>query len=99
MLVLGRKLNQAILIGQDIVVTVLGFDGNEVKLGIDAPHNVAILRQEIVQDVKKENLRAAHVPSPATLRRLAALARPGATMPQKCATQISASHTQEQGDS
>jgi carbon storage regulator len=73
MLVLRRKLNQTILIGQDVVVTVLGFEGNEVKLGIDAPHSVAILRQEIVQDVKKENLRAARTSSPAALRRLAAL--------------------------
>ncbi len=91
MLVLGRKLNQTILIGQDIVVTVLGLEGNEVKLGIEAPHNVAILRQEIVQDVTKENRRAAHVSSPAALRRLAALARPETRLPEAHVTHTAAS--------
>jgi carbon storage regulator len=47
MLVLSRKLNERIVIGGNIVVTVVKIDRNQVRLGIDAPGDVAILRQEI----------------------------------------------------
>jgi carbon storage regulator len=58
MLVLGRKTNQSVMIGDDIVITILGVDGDRVKVGIDAPANVRILRQELYDAVKEENLRA-----------------------------------------
>jgi carbon storage regulator len=58
MLVLSRKLNQTILLGQDIRITVLAIDGNDVKLGIDAPRNITVLRQEVVKAVVEENRRA-----------------------------------------
>jgi carbon storage regulator len=48
MLVLSRKLNESILIGDQIQITVVGFRGNCVRLGIAAPGNVSILRQELV---------------------------------------------------
>ncbi len=59
MLVLGRKTNESILIGDDIEVTVLAVEGDRVKIGIKAPGSVRILRQELFQSVKEENLRAA----------------------------------------
>ena len=59
MLVLGRKTNQSVMIGDDIVITVLAVDGDQVKIGIQAPAQVTILRQELYETVKQENLRAA----------------------------------------
>jgi carbon storage regulator len=47
MLVLSRKIDQEILIGEDIVVTVISVNGNRVKLGIEAPKDVRILREKI----------------------------------------------------
>jgi carbon storage regulator len=48
MLVLSRKLSQQILIGSDITITVVKFDGHQVRLGIEAPASISILRQELV---------------------------------------------------
>ena len=48
MLVLSRKLSQQILIGEDIVITVVKIDGNQVRLGIEAPRGVTILRDELL---------------------------------------------------
>lgn len=47
MLVLTRKVSQRILVGENVTVTVLRIDGNSVRIGIDAPSTVAILREEI----------------------------------------------------
>jgi carbon storage regulator len=58
MLVLGRKTNQSVMIGDEIVITILAVDGDRVKVGIEAPANVRILRQELYDAVKEENLRA-----------------------------------------
>ena len=51
MLVLSRKLNQEIRISDDIVVRVIGIKGNQVRLGIVAPDDVSILREEILTKV------------------------------------------------
>ncbi|MFN8457145.1 MAG: carbon storage regulator CsrA [Anaerolineae bacterium] len=59
MLVLGRKTNQSVMIGDDIIITILAVDGDQVKIGIQAPAQVTILRQELYETVKQENLRAA----------------------------------------
>lgn len=59
MLVLGRKPNQSIMIGDEIVITILAVDGDQVKIGIQAPVQMTILRQELYETVKQENLRAA----------------------------------------
>ncbi len=58
MLVLGRKVNESIIIADNVVVTVLAVDGERVKIGIDAPSDISILRQELYDAVKEENLRA-----------------------------------------
>jgi len=63
MLILGRKTNESVIIGDDIVVTILAVDGDRVKVGIDAPAEVRILRQELYDSVKEENLRAAAMAS------------------------------------
>ncbi|WP_096190271.1 carbon storage regulator CsrA [Evansella halocellulosilytica] len=55
MLVLTRKLNEAIKIGDDIEVKVIGVDGDQVKLGINAPKNIDIHRKEIYLAIQEEN--------------------------------------------
>jgi len=58
MLVLARKLDESIVIGDDIVVKVISIDKGIVKLGIDAPNDISILRSELLDDVKKSNIEA-----------------------------------------
>lgn len=58
MLILGRKVGDTILIGDGIRVVVLASDRKGVRLGIEAPADVVILRGEIVTDVTAENQRA-----------------------------------------
>lgn len=67
MLVLTRKIDQAIVIGEDIVVRVLDVSGDRVKLGIAAPAGVTILRQELCEEIRQANLEAATA-SPQDLR-------------------------------
>lgn len=58
MLILQRKTDQALLIGDDIRIVVLRTDGGGARLGIEAPSDVTILREEIVDEVRAENLLA-----------------------------------------
>ncbi|HVN25586.1 MAG TPA: carbon storage regulator CsrA [Syntrophorhabdales bacterium] len=58
MLVLTRKSGEAINVGDEITVTVLEVRGNQVRLGIQAPHNVIIHRKELYEKIKSENLRS-----------------------------------------
>jgi carbon storage regulator len=67
MLVLTRKIDQAIVIGESIVVRVLDVSGDRVKLGIAAPAGVPILRQELCEEIRQANLEAAKA-SPQDLR-------------------------------
>ena len=87
MLVLTRKIDQRIRIGSDVEVVVLGIEGDHVKLGIEAPRQIPVLRYELVQDVQEENRRAAQaaataasstIPQHALLQGLAALRPPPA---------------------
>ncbi|MDW8107756.1 MAG: carbon storage regulator CsrA [Armatimonadota bacterium] len=69
MLVLTRKVNQSIMIGDEIEVIVLEVRGEQVRLGIKAPRHVAVHRREIYEAIQQENLRAAQaqpqdVPTP-----------------------------------
>jgi carbon storage regulator len=61
MLVLSRKKNEAIQIGDDIEITVLAIEGDQVKLGIAAPKSVDIYRKEIYIDIQQQNNEAANV--------------------------------------
>nr|UWI50433.1 carbon storage regulator CsrA [Clostridioides difficile] len=58
MLVISRKKDEAVLIGDNIEVKVIGIDGNNIKLAISAPNNISILRKEIYEKVKNENIKA-----------------------------------------
>ena len=60
MLVLTRKQNEGILIGSDIVVTVINVEGDKVRLGIEAPKNVRVIREELLKEIGQENKMAAH---------------------------------------
>ena len=55
MLVLARKLNEKILIGEDIEITVVGISGDSIRLGINAPRAVKILRSEVYEDIQRQN--------------------------------------------
>jgi carbon storage regulator len=59
MLILSRRAGESLTIGDDIVVTVVGITGNQIKLGIAAPREVRVLREEIYQAMQEENRAAA----------------------------------------
>jgi len=58
MLVLSRKLNEKIIIDGNIEIEVLSIENGNIKLGITAPKDIEILRQELLEDVKAENRAA-----------------------------------------
>jgi carbon storage regulator len=59
MLVLGRKVGETLVIADDVRVTILSIDGDRVRVGIEAPRSIPVLRQEILDAVRHENLEAA----------------------------------------
>jgi len=59
MLILARKSNQSIMIGDDIEIIIVEVHGDQVKLGISAPKNIAVHRKEIYEEIQKENVKAA----------------------------------------
>ena len=59
MLVLTRRAEEKIKIGDNIVVSILSVEGSIVKIGIDAPREITILRMEVLEQIKKENIAAA----------------------------------------
>jgi carbon storage regulator len=61
MLILTRKLGENIRIGDKIRIIVLDIKGGQVKLGIDAPPNVAVHREEIYERIREENRRASGI--------------------------------------
>ncbi len=58
MLVLTRKAGESIVIGNEVVITVLEVRGGQIRLGVDAPRNLAVHRAEIYQQVMEENQAA-----------------------------------------
>ncbi|OGT88659.1 MAG: carbon storage regulator [Gammaproteobacteria bacterium RIFOXYB2_FULL_38_6] len=52
MLILTRRTNESVIIGDDIKITVLGTKGNQVRLGIEAPKNVSVHREEIYKRIQ-----------------------------------------------
>lgn len=73
MLVLARRLNESIMIGDDIEIVVVEIKGDQVKLGIRAPRNVTVHRTEIYREIREQNTRAAETPAPESLDSLASL--------------------------
>ncbi len=59
MLVLTRRAEEKIKIGDNIIVNVLSVDGGVVKIGIEAPREITILRMEVLEQIKNENIEAA----------------------------------------
>jgi carbon storage regulator len=58
MLVLTRKPGEAIVIGNEIVITVIEARSGQVRIGIDAPRHIAVHRHEVYEQVRRENLAA-----------------------------------------
>ncbi len=61
MLVLSRKKGQSIMVGSDIEISIVDIQGDQIRLGIDAPRNIAIHRKEVFEEIIKENKQAASV--------------------------------------
>jgi carbon storage regulator len=59
MLILTRRVGETVMIGNDITVTVLGVKGNQVRVGVNAPKEVAVHREEIYERIKREEQQAA----------------------------------------
>lgn len=59
MLILSRKVNESIVIDGRIVVKIVRLDGDQVKLGIDAPADVPVHRQEVYEEIQRNNREAA----------------------------------------
>ena len=64
MLVLTRKLMEKLFIGDDICVTVVRLEGGQVRLGIDAPREVAVVRAELVPERQLPGPHPGHTPDP-----------------------------------
>jgi len=56
MLILTRRVGETVMIGDDVTITVLGVKGNQVRVGINAPKNVAVHREEIYARIVQESL-------------------------------------------
>lgn len=64
MLVLNRHRDESIIIGDDIVITVVDIRGDKVRLGINAPIEMPVHRQEVYEAIQRENRRVSQEPSP-----------------------------------
>jgi len=65
MLVLTRKTNQSIMIGDEIEISILSVTGDKVRIGIDAPRDVAVFRREVYEAIGERGVEAGEVKSPA----------------------------------
>jgi carbon storage regulator len=61
MLVLSRQRDESIMIGDNVVITVVDIRGDKVRLGIQAPHEIPVHRREVYEAIQKENLQAAQL--------------------------------------
>jgi carbon storage regulator len=61
MLVLSRHRDESIMIGDDVVITIVDIRGDKVRLGIDAPQSIPVHRQEVYDAIQRENQKAAQL--------------------------------------
>ena len=61
MLVLSRQRDESIMIGDNIVVTIVDIRGDKVRLGINAPTEIPVHRQEVYEAIQRENMRASRL--------------------------------------
>lgn len=66
MLILTRRVGETLIIGDDVIVTVLGIKGNQVRIGINAPKDVSVHREEIYQRIQQEKNTTAQQAAPKT---------------------------------
>jgi len=78
MLVLTRKAGESVMIGDDVVITVLEARGDVIRLGIDAPKNVRVHREEVYRELQAANREAAS-PADAVVEELTRTLRPKST--------------------
>lgn len=62
MLILTRRVGETLMIGDDVTVTVLGVKGNQVRIGVNAPKDVSVHREEIYERIKKEQAAEGEAP-------------------------------------
>lgn len=55
MLILTRRVGEALVVGDEIIINILGVKGNQVRIGVDAPKTVSVHRQEIYKKIQKES--------------------------------------------
>lgn len=63
MLILTRRVGETVMIGSDVTVTVLGVKGNQVRIGVNAPRDVAVHREEIFERIKREQQEGTERPA------------------------------------
>lgn len=61
MLVLSRHRDESIMIGDNVVVTIVDIRGDKVRLGIEAPQDIPVHRQEVYEAIQRENLKASQL--------------------------------------
>jgi carbon storage regulator len=61
MLVLSRHRDESIMIGDDVVITIVDIRGDKVRLGIEAPQHIPVHRQEVYEAIKRENEKATKI--------------------------------------
>lgn len=70
MLILSRKTNQKIVIGENIEITIIDVKGDQVKVGIEAPRELKVFRREVYEEIQKENLAAQQIAEKPVLPKL-----------------------------
>ena len=81
MLVLSRKCDQSLLLGEDITITVLAIDGDRVKLGIEAPRSITVLHTEVHDQLQLANADAGKHLDPSSVHNIGTALRRSAPSP------------------